>query len=52
MYAMYNEEEVMKDYCPECGQFVGADAICPNCGAELFDESGLNEEENLEDEDA
>ena len=31
------------DTCPNCGQFVGQESICPYCGAMLSpDEDGLN----------
>ena len=44
-----NDDDLMADYCPKCSQYTGGDAICPNCGARIFDESGL-EEVNEEEE--
>lgn len=26
------------DTCPNCGQFVGQESMCPYCGAILYDE--------------
>lgn len=40
----------MQDYCPKCGQYTGGDSICPNCGAKIFDDSGLSEDLDEEDE--
>lgn len=44
-----DEGDFMSEYCPKCGQYTGGDSFCPNCGAKIFDESGL-EEINEEEE--
>jgi len=44
------DEDLLSDYCPKCGQYTGGDSICPNCGAELFDETGLEEHDEDEEE--
>ena len=36
--------------CPNCGQFVGEESICPFCGVVLFDENDDNLNEVDEDE--
>lgn len=41
--AIRDDDDLMNDYCPKCGQYTGGDSVCPNCGATLFDESGLEE---------
>ncbi len=46
-----HKDDLMDDYCPNCGAFTGGDSICPNCGKEIFDDSGLEEyDENEEPE--
>ena len=44
------KDNPMDDYCPNCSQYTGGDSVCPNCGAELFDDSGLEEHEEGEEE--
>ncbi len=48
-----NENDLMDDFCPKCAQYTGGDSICPNCGAKIFDDDGLEEqdEENQDGED-
>ena len=42
------DTELMDDYCPHCGKFTGGDSICPNCGSEIFNDSGLVEQDEDE----
>lgn len=44
-----DDDDLMADYCPKCGQYTGGDSICPNCGAKIFDESGLEEHDENEE---
>ncbi len=37
------DDELMEDYCPNCGAYTGGDSVCPNCGTEIFNDSGLEE---------
>ena len=48
--AFRDEDDPMADYCPKCGQYTAGDSVCPNCGAKIFDDSGLTEESDEEDE--
>jgi len=41
--AFRDDDKLMEDYCPKCGQYTGGDSVCPNCGATIFDDSGLEE---------
>ena len=41
--AFRDDNDLMEDFCPKCGQYTGGDSICPNCGAKIFDDSGLEE---------
>ncbi|MDO8643640.1 MAG: zinc ribbon domain-containing protein [bacterium] len=43
------DDDLMKDYCPHCGQYTGGDSVCPNCGGKIFDDSGLEEYEDEDD---
>jgi len=36
-------DDPFADYCPGCGSYTGGDSVCPNCGAKIFDDSGLEE---------
>ena len=47
--AYRNDDDLMDDYCPKCGQYTGGDSICPNCGARIFDDSGLEEVDEEEE---
>jgi len=42
-----DEELVLEDVCPHCGQFTGGDSICPGCGSEIFNDSGLVEQDEF-----
>ncbi len=42
------DTNLMEDYCPHCGQYTGGDSVCPNCGSEIFDDSGLVEQDEEE----
>ncbi len=44
------KDNPMEDYCPSCGQYTAGDSVCPNCGAEIFDDSGLEEHEEGDEE--
>ena len=39
------------DYCPKCSHYTGGDSHCPNCGAKIFDDSGLEEYEEGEEKE-
>lgn len=43
-----DDDLIMEDICPHCGQFTGGDSICPSCGSEIFDDSGLVEQDEDE----
>lgn len=45
-----DEKDMMEDYCPHCGQYTGGDSECSSCGKEIFDEEGLEEHEEGEEE--
>jgi len=47
--AIRKDDDLMEDYCPKCSAYTGGDSVCPNCGAKIFDDTGL--EEMDEDED-
>ena len=47
--AFRDDDDLMADYCPKCGAYTGGDSICPNCGAKIFDDSGLAEIEEDEE---
>ena len=47
--AYKDEDDMLSDYCPKCGQYTGGDSFCPNCGAKIFDDSGLEEREEDEE---
>jgi len=40
---MPKDDDPMEDYCPACGAYTGRDSVCPNCGVDIFDDSGLSE---------
>ena len=48
---MPKNDDLMEDYCPHCGAYTGGDSICPNCGQEIFDDSGLEEHDEDEGEE-
>ena len=48
--AFRDDHDLLSDFCPKCGQYAGGDSICPNCGAKIFDDSGLQEEEEESEE--
>lgn len=43
-------DDVLEEYCPECGKYVGGDSICPYCDHEIFNESGIEESEEESEE--
>ncbi len=45
-----DDDDLMADYCPKCGAHTGGDSVCPNCGATIFDDSGLEEINEDEEE--
>lgn len=45
-----DDDDLMADYCPHCGQYTGGDSVCPNCGKTIFDDTGLEEHDENEDE--
>lgn len=46
------DDDLMDDYCPHCGAFTGGDSVCPSCGEEIFDDSGLEEVDEDEEGEA
>jgi len=46
------EDDPFEDFCPSCGQYLGGEGICPNCGTEIFNEDGLDDIDGDEDEEA
>jgi hypothetical protein len=42
------DDNMMDQYCPHCGAYTGGDSVCPNCSANLFDDSGLSEHDEGE----
>ncbi len=36
-------ENPFDEYCPSCGQYLAGESICLNCGAQAFNESGVEE---------
>lgn len=44
------DDDLLSDYCPHCGKYTGGDSVCPECGAEIFDDSGLAEHDEDEGE--
>ena len=45
-----DDDDLLADYCPKCSQYTGGDSVCPNCGAKIFDDSGLSEDSDEEEE--
>ena len=43
----FNEKE---EYCPNCGQYTGGEAVCPNCGA-MLDTNKEDEFEGFHEDD-
>lgn len=48
---LQRDDDLLSDYCPHCGQYTGGDSICPNCGATIFDDSGMEEIDEEGDEE-
>ncbi len=42
---LFGNEDMLQEYCPHCGKYSGGDSICPNCGNEVFNDSGLEEQD-------
>ncbi|MBF0493154.1 MAG: 50S ribosomal protein L32 [Deltaproteobacteria bacterium] len=36
-------ENPFEEYCPSCGQYLAGESICLNCGAQAYNESGVEE---------
>jgi uncharacterized Zn finger protein (UPF0148 family) len=41
--ATRKDHDLLDDYCPRCSAYTAGDSVCPNCGAKIFDDTGLEE---------
>ncbi|GEM_PF-1855050 len=48
---MQRDDDLLSEYCPNCGKYTGGDSICPECGTTIYDDSGLEEVDEEEEED-